>query len=737
MSPIVPGSDATPLNVDEYEQYARAYLPKSTLDYYLSGADDMVTLKENRLAFQRLKLMPRVLRDVTHIDTSTTLLGHPVKTPVCIAPSAMQRMAHPDGELASSAAATAQGSCYILSTIGTTSIEDVAESSGSGLRWYQLYIFKDRELTRDLVVRAERAGYKALVLTVDTPVLGSREPDIRNNFALPRHLKMANFAHGKHAHRVNEVGLSQYTKELFDLNITWGDVAWLKSITSLPIVVKGVLTPEDAVIACDVGCKGILVSNHGARQLDGVPATIEALPGIVQAVQGRAEVYLDGGVRRGTDVFKALALGARAVFLGRPNLWGLAHNGQQGVEEVLKMLTSELAHAMMFSATTSLSEISPSYVRHEEYFLGSDATPLNLDEFEQYACAYLPKKTVDYYLSGADDMVTLKENRLAFQRLKLMPRILRDVTHIDTSTTLLGHPVKTPVCIAPSAMQKMAHPDGESAASAAATAQGSCYILSTMSTTSLEDVAVSSGDGLRWYQLYVFKDRDLTRELVVRAERAGYKALVLTVDTPILGSREPDFRNNFALPSHLTMANFTHGKHAHGVNQMGLSKYTKELFDLNITWNDVAWLKSITSLPIVVKGVLTPEDAVKACEVGCKGILVSNHGARQLDGVPATIEVLPAIVQAVQGRAEVYLDGGVRRGTDVFKALALGARAVFLGRPNLWGLAHSGQQGVEDVLKMLTSELAHAMMFSATTSLKDITPSYVRHEEYFRQPAKL
>ncbi|OQR86122.1 peroxisomal (S)-2-hydroxy-acid oxidase [Achlya hypogyna] len=368
MAPVVAGADATPLNVDEFEAYARTYLPKKTLDYYVSGADDMVTLKENRAAFTRLKLMPRVLRDVRHIDTATTLLGQPVATPVCIAPSAMQRMAHPDGELASSAAAAAQKTCFVLSTISTTSIEDVAASNGAGLRWYQLYIFKDRELTRDLVVRAEKAGYKALVLTVDTPILGSREADLRNGFALPRHLTMANFTGGKHAHRVNEVGLSQYTKELFDLNITWDDVAWLKSITSLPIVVKGVLTPEDAVLACDVGCQGILVSNHGARQLDTVPATIEALPAIVQAVAGRAEVYLDGGVRRGTDAFKALALGARAVFLGRPTLWGLAHSGQQGVEDVLKMVTSELAHAMMFSATTSIAEIGPNYVRHEAYF---------------------------------------------------------------------------------------------------------------------------------------------------------------------------------------------------------------------------------------------------------------------------------------------------------------------------------------------------------------------------------
>ncbi|RHY68731.1 hypothetical protein DYB30_007054, partial [Aphanomyces astaci] len=322
--------DIKPLSVDEFEAHAKAYLPKATLDYYVSGADDMSTLFMllnlgflNRVAFQRLKLMPRVLRDVRHIDTSTTVLGQRIKTPVCIAPSAMQRMAHPDGELASTRAASAAGACYILSTISTTSLEDVAAANGpDGLRWFQLYIFK-------------RAGFKALVLTVDTPILGNRQADLRNGFKLPSHLHLGNFAGGRHATGINEAGLSAYATELFDTNLTWQDVAWLKSISSLPVVVKGVLTPEDAVLACDVGCAGILVSNHGARQLDTVPATIEALPAIVAAVQGRAEIYLDGGVRRGTDVFK----------------------GQAGVQHVLEILTNELAHAMMFSATTTIPAI--------------------------------------------------------------------------------------------------------------------------------------------------------------------------------------------------------------------------------------------------------------------------------------------------------------------------------------------------------------------------------------------
>ncbi|KAL8006761.1 putative FMN-dependent dehydrogenase, alpha-hydroxy acid dehydrogenase, FMN-dependent [Plasmopara halstedii] len=366
MVKIVPGSEATPLNVLEYEEYAREYLPKNAFDYYASGADDMVTLKENREAFKRLVLLPRVLRDVSRIDISTTLLGHHVSSPVCVAPSAMHRMAHPDGEIASSSATAEAKCCYILSTISTTSLEDVADASSladpCALRWYQLYVFKDREITRNLVHRAEKSGYKAIVLTVDTPKLGHREPDVRNRFSLPNHLTMANFTRvgGEHEKGVcsnEDSGLAHYVSELFDLTLNWNDVKWLKSITELPIVVKGVLSPEDAKIAVGLGCEGILVSNHGARQLDGVAATIDALPAIVKAVDGRAEVYMDGGIRRGTDVFKALALGARAVFIGRPILFGLAHSGEAGVINVLRILTDELKHAMLFSGTARLADI--------------------------------------------------------------------------------------------------------------------------------------------------------------------------------------------------------------------------------------------------------------------------------------------------------------------------------------------------------------------------------------------
>ncbi|KAK1937933.1 Peroxisomal (S)-2-hydroxy-acid oxidase GLO5 [Phytophthora citrophthora] len=362
MVKIAPGSDATPLNVLEFEEYAKEYLPKSTWDYFASGSDSMETLKENREAFKRLVLHPRVLRDVSKMDISTTLLGHRISSPVCVAPSSTHKMAHPDGEIASSSATAKADTCFVLSTMSTTTLEDVATASSASnvnaLRWFQLYVFKDRQITLGLVRRAEKAGYKAIVLTVDAPVLGNREADVRNHFSIPKHLSMANFSPQNAT-----TDYADYVSDLYDQTLSWKDVKWLKSVTKLPIVAKGILTPEDALMAVESGCKGILVSNHGARQLDGVAATIDALPAIVQAVGDRAEVYMDGGIRRGTDVFKALSLGARAVFIGRPVLFGLAHSGEAGVLSVLRILNNELKHAMLFSGTASLADIGPAYVR--------------------------------------------------------------------------------------------------------------------------------------------------------------------------------------------------------------------------------------------------------------------------------------------------------------------------------------------------------------------------------------
>ncbi|XP_039295577.1 hydroxyacid oxidase 1 isoform X2 [Nilaparvata lugens] len=357
--------------IDDFEEHAKKVLPKNALDYYRSGAASQLTLQLNIEAFQRLRIRPRVMRDVSNRSLSTSVLGHQVSLPVGVAPTAMQRMAHAQGELANARAAGKCGTIYVMSTLATSSLEEVAEAAPDTIRWFQLYIYKNRKLTAELVRRAERTGWKALVLTVDAPVFGVRYADARNKFKLPPHLRLANFE-GMLADKITSAkkisGLNEYVNDLFDDTINWKDVSWLKSITKLPLVLKGVLTPEDALIAADLGIEAIVVSNHGARQLDTVPASIEVLPSIVSAVGGRMEVYLDGGIRQGTDVFKALALGAKMVFMGRPALWGLAHSGQKGVERVIDILRNEFDTALALTGCTSVKDIRKEMVVHESEY---------------------------------------------------------------------------------------------------------------------------------------------------------------------------------------------------------------------------------------------------------------------------------------------------------------------------------------------------------------------------------
>ncbi|XP_045509233.1 hydroxyacid oxidase 1 [Colias croceus] len=360
------------ISIKDLEDAATALLPKAARDYYKSGATDEYTLAENKRAFQRLRIRPKCFVGITHFDLQTTILGERVTMPVGISPTAMQRMAHPEGETANVKAAQAEGVIYTLSTISTSSIEEVAEAAPSAIKWFQLYIYNDREITKKLVLRAEKAGFKAIALTVDTPIFGLRRADVRNKFTLPRHLKLANFD-GHLSTKIHSTadgsGLNNYVNNLFDKTLTWDEVKWLKSITKLPIVAKGILRGDDAIKAVEAGCSGILVSNHGARQLDGVPPTIEALPEIVEAVRNyNVEVYLDGGVSSGTDVYKALALGAKMVFVGRPALWGLTVGGQEGVQKMLSILRKELEFTLQIAGTPTVHEITRDMVRHESTY---------------------------------------------------------------------------------------------------------------------------------------------------------------------------------------------------------------------------------------------------------------------------------------------------------------------------------------------------------------------------------
>ncbi len=334
---------AVPVNVHEYEAAARAVLSPMVYDFIAGGAGDEATLRANREAFQRWRLLPRVLAGPGEVSLATSVLGQRVELPILIAPTGLHGQVHTDGEMATARAAKAAGTLYTLSSASNYAIEEVAPIAGPW--WFQLYVFKDRSITRALVERAEAAGALAIMVTVDVPKLGLREADERNRYSLAPGLAMANLE--SEIHRLVPAadggsGMAAYVGSLWDASVSWSDLDWLASITSLPVVPKGILHPDDALLAVAHGARAIIVSNHGGRQLDGAIAALDALPAVAEAVGDQAEVLIDGGIRRGTDVIKALALGARATLIGRPLLWGLAVGGEAGASHVLALLRAEL-----------------------------------------------------------------------------------------------------------------------------------------------------------------------------------------------------------------------------------------------------------------------------------------------------------------------------------------------------------------------------------------------------------
>jgi isopentenyl diphosphate isomerase/L-lactate dehydrogenase-like FMN-dependent dehydrogenase len=348
-----------PLNVADYERLAEDALDPGAFGYFAGGAGDERVLRENVAAFARLRLRPRVLVDVAETTTATTVLGTPVSMPLLVAPTAIQRMAHPDGEPGTARAAAAAGTIMCLSTLATATPEEVAAAAPGAPRWFQLYVFRDRGITRSLVERAEAAGFGAIVLTVDAPRLGRRERDLRTGFRIPPEITVPSFAAAAGGW---EGATPLDILSLVDPTLSWRDLERLVADSPLPVVVKGVQTHEDAALACEHGAAAVVVSNHGGRQLDDVAPTLELLPEVVEAVEGRIEVLVDGGVRRGADVVKALALGARAVLAGRAVLWGLAAEGERGAARVLELLREEVELALALCGCPSPAAVTPAHV---------------------------------------------------------------------------------------------------------------------------------------------------------------------------------------------------------------------------------------------------------------------------------------------------------------------------------------------------------------------------------------
>jgi 4-hydroxymandelate oxidase len=353
-----------PLSLREFEAEARRRLDAATYDLFAGGADDEVTLHANEAAFKRLALMPRVLCGQPVRELGITLLGSHISMPVLLAPTAFHRLAHPDGECATARAAAAANTIMTVSMAATVAVEEIAaaaraQDGGSANLWFQIYIQPDLGFTEAVIRRAEAAGCKALVVTVDSPVFGRRERSLRNGFTdLPPGMCCENM---RERNVEGEYGAARSFE--FSPELSWDHIAWLRRTTSLPIILKGILHPDDAKLAVHHGVDAIIVSNHGGRQLDTVPATIEVLPAIADAIKGSVPLLLDGGIRRGTDVVKALALGATAVLIGRPVLWGLAVAGEAGVTRVLELLRSEFERALVLCGCATLADVNRSLVR--------------------------------------------------------------------------------------------------------------------------------------------------------------------------------------------------------------------------------------------------------------------------------------------------------------------------------------------------------------------------------------
>ena len=346
------------INVDDFEAAARERLDPGVYGYYAGGAGDEHSLRANTAAFTQWELRPRVLVDVSEVSTATTVLGTEVSLPLLVAPTAFHRLAHKDGELATARAAAAAGTLMCLSTFSSVSPAELAAAAPRAPQWFQLYCSRDRGFTEELVSAVAEAGFRALVVTVDVPVAGRRERDLRAAFALPEDLPTPNLPS-----KVGRKNFQAAVSAIVDSTLTWRDLEWLRSTSSLPLVVKGVLTAEDALLAGEHGAAGIIVSNHGGRQLDGVPASLDVLPEVVEAAGERVEVLVDGGIRRGIDVLKALALGARAAMAGRAILWGLAVGGEQGVGEVLELMRDEISSGLMLLGCTQPADVTRAHVR--------------------------------------------------------------------------------------------------------------------------------------------------------------------------------------------------------------------------------------------------------------------------------------------------------------------------------------------------------------------------------------
>ena len=632
------------LNAFDFEPVAYAHLPRVAYNYTAYGSESEFTLRRNRDAFDWVDLLPRSPKPAA-VDTTLELLGQKLAFPLLLAPSAAHTQLHPEGELATFRGATQAAKTPMIVSNNATYGLDKISAAAKGNLWWQLYPRQSIDDSKAYLDTAQTNGAQAIVVTIDQQSAHYERPLHDRNLSdtrAPRPSTVPN------PYRILQ-NRNWYTWTYFDQ---------IRPLVKVPLLAKGILTPEAALTCIEHGLDGIIISNHGGRALDYSPSTLEVLPEIVAAVKGRIPVLIDGGFRRGTDILKALALGANAVCLGRVPRWGLAAYGAAGVKGILTLLQQELIVAMAEAGCPTIASINPSIVRTRRpqptvappVLRPPSLTPVrelvNVLEFEAMAQRKLLPAAFAILAGG---------NRADLERLTFRSRLMVDTTKLDLTTNLFGQSMFAPILIGPASQQKRFHPEGELAMARGAAAAQATLILSSQSSYPLDQIP-----------------RPFWLQTTLREIKSATEAEVVVLTLP---PNQP------------------------------------------IDWAALSRLRQ----RIVLKGLLRPADAEIAIARGIRGLILSAYGTPH-----SSIALLPAVARAVQHRIPVLVDGSFRRGTDILKALVLGASAVVVTRPPLWGLAAYGADGVQAVMELLQSELARNMSMIGAVTPRQLQPDMLR-----------
>lgn len=668
------------VNAIEFEAVAYAKLPRAVYDYTAYGSNGEFTLRRNREAFDWVELppAPKMLKgDFATPRTAVNILGTEAAFPIFLSPTAGHQQLHPDGEVATYQGATAAAATpLIVSNVASLPFEKIA-GTANGPLWFQLYPKPDAESNRETLERVQAAGAKAIVVTVDQQASyyerALHDRNLNANLPTMRRSSSRGGPPPRNPYRVEETRL-WYEWKLF---------AELRQVAKVPLIAKGILTAEDARLCIEHGLDGVYVSNHGGRSLDYGPSSLEVLPEIVDAVAGRVPVLFDSGIRRGTDVLKALALGASAVCVGRVARWGLAAYGAAGVRRVLEILQAELQQAMRMAGRGSLGEIKRDLVKADFSLprASSPAPKLTGEPGGRMAPASELANSLEFEpmaerkLSAPMFAEVAGGDRSAFDRITFRPRMMVNTLDLSLTTELFGVKLFAPILAGPVAELRRYHAEGELAWVRGAAAAKTAVVVADRSSIPLaEIVAAAAGSAnVLWYQLAVTA---AARGRLDAAVEAGCKAVCIT---PGPGPR----------------------------------------WD----WAAIDRLRKGVSVPVLLKGIMTAGDARIAAERGIQGIIVSSYAA---PGAGSPLEALPGIAEALAGRIPILIDGGFRRGSDVIKAIALGARAVMVARPLVWGLAAYGAPGVQQVLDLMQSEMARDMAMAGRVTVSRIDRTLVR-----------